>query len=74
MAPPRRNAPPTCTPRSPTRRSRRGPRETWSFARYAPDTMIVFDVDLGHTDPQVVIPVGGPVEIDGPDRATTVTC
>ena len=45
-----------------------------AFGEYAPDTMIVFDVDLGHTDPQVVIPVGGPVEVDGPRRTITVTC
>jgi muramoyltetrapeptide carboxypeptidase LdcA involved in peptidoglycan recycling len=36
--------------------------------------MIVFDVDFGHTDPQVVIPVGGTVEVNGPDRTITVTC
>ena len=35
--------------------------------------MIVFDVDLGHTDPQVVIPVGGTIRVDGPQRAITVT-
>ncbi|MET7605388.1 LD-carboxypeptidase [Streptomyces avermitilis] len=40
---------------------------------YAPDTMIVFDVDLGHTDPQVVIPYGGVVRVDGPARRITVT-
>ncbi|WP_108934394.1 S66 family peptidase [Streptomyces ardesiacus] len=40
---------------------------------YAPDTMIVFDVDLGHTDPQVVVPYGGTVRVDGPARRITVT-
>ncbi|MFJ8502557.1 S66 peptidase family protein [Streptomyces avermitilis] len=40
---------------------------------YAPDTMVVFDVDLGHTDPQVVIPYGGVVRVDGPARRITVT-
>ena len=30
-----------------------------AMAAYAPDTMIVFDVDLGHTDPQLVIPTAG---------------
>jgi muramoyltetrapeptide carboxypeptidase LdcA involved in peptidoglycan recycling len=44
-----------------------------AFAQYAPDTMIVFDVDLGHTDPEVVIPVGGTIEVNGPDRTITVT-
>ncbi|MEV4861197.1 S66 family peptidase [Streptomyces ossamyceticus] len=40
---------------------------------YAPDTTIVFDVDLGHTDPQVVLPYGGAVRVDGPARRITVT-
>ncbi|MFI5979526.1 S66 peptidase family protein [Streptomyces sp. NPDC051555] len=40
---------------------------------YAPDMMAVFDVDLGHTDPQVVIPYGGLVRIDGPERRITLT-
>jgi muramoyltetrapeptide carboxypeptidase LdcA involved in peptidoglycan recycling len=40
---------------------------------YAPDTPIVFDVDFGHTDPQVVIPYGGTVRVDGPARRITVT-
>ncbi|WP_439658014.1 S66 family peptidase [Lentzea sp. HUAS TT2] len=44
-----------------------------AFAEYAPDTMIVFDVDLGHTDPQVIIPVGGTIEVNGPARTITVT-
>ena len=40
---------------------------------YAPDTMVVFDVDFGHTDPQLVIPYGGTVRVDGPARRITVT-
>ncbi|WP_371619211.1 S66 peptidase family protein [Streptomyces sp. NBC_00454] len=40
---------------------------------YAPDTMAVFDVDLGHTDPQLVIPVGGRVRVDGVARRVFVT-
>ncbi|MFE6618592.1 S66 peptidase family protein [Streptomyces sp. NPDC057740] len=40
---------------------------------YAPDTTIVFDVDFGHTDPQLVIPYGGFVRVDGPSRRITVT-
>jgi muramoyltetrapeptide carboxypeptidase LdcA involved in peptidoglycan recycling len=39
---------------------------------YAPDTTIVFDVDFGHTDPQLVIPYGGTVRVDGPARRITV--
>ncbi|KAA2253922.1 LD-carboxypeptidase [Solihabitans fulvus] len=44
-----------------------------AFEEYAPDTMITFDVDFGHTDPQVVMPYGGFVRVDGPARAITVT-
>lgn len=40
---------------------------------YAPHTTIVFDVDFGHTDPQLVIPYGGLVRVDGPARRITVT-
>ncbi|MGV9695927.1 S66 family peptidase [Streptomyces sp. NPDC003470] len=40
---------------------------------YAPDATIVFDVDLGHTDPQVVVPYGGLVRVDGPARRIVVT-
>ncbi len=41
-------------------------------AAYAPEALVVFDVDLGHTDPQVVIPYGGVMRIDGPARKITV--
>lgn len=44
-----------------------------AFGEYAPDTMIVFDVDLGHTDPQQVIPIGGRARLDGPAHRITVT-
>ncbi|MFF4294163.1 S66 peptidase family protein [Streptomyces vinaceus] len=44
-----------------------------ALREYAPDTMAVFDVDLGHTDPQLVVPVGGRVRVDGPARRITVT-
>jgi muramoyltetrapeptide carboxypeptidase LdcA involved in peptidoglycan recycling len=44
-----------------------------ALSEYAPDMMAVFDVDLGHTDPQVVIPIGGTVKVDGPARRITVT-
>jgi len=40
---------------------------------YAPDMTIVFDVDFGHTDPQLVIPYGGVICVDGPARRITVT-
>jgi muramoyltetrapeptide carboxypeptidase LdcA involved in peptidoglycan recycling len=41
--------------------------------QYAQDTMVVFDVDLGHTDPQLVVPVGGRIRVDGPSRRIVVT-
>ncbi|MET7619570.1 S66 peptidase family protein [Streptomyces sp. NPDC005408] len=44
-----------------------------ALVAYAPRTMAVFDVDLGHTDPQLVIPYGGSVRVDGPGRRITVT-
>jgi muramoyltetrapeptide carboxypeptidase LdcA involved in peptidoglycan recycling len=44
-----------------------------ALAAYAPRTLAVFDVDLGHTDPQLVIPYGGEVRVDGRERRITVT-
>ncbi|WP_189969734.1 S66 family peptidase [Streptomyces avidinii] len=44
-----------------------------ALQQYAPDTMVVFDVDLGHTDPQLVVPVGGRIRVDGPARRIVVT-
>ncbi|MFC7831104.1 S66 peptidase family protein [Streptomyces sp. NPDC057375] len=44
-----------------------------ALATYAPRTMAVFDVDFGHTDPQLVIPYGGPVGVNGPEQRITVT-
>ncbi|MEU6066444.1 S66 peptidase family protein [Streptomyces sp. NPDC047082] len=40
---------------------------------YAPTMLVVFDVDLGHTDPQLVIPYGGVIRVDGPARRIIVT-
>lgn len=44
-----------------------------ALSEYAPGTMAVFDVDLGHTDPQLIIPYGGRVRVDGPARRIVVT-
>ncbi|MFE6850265.1 S66 peptidase family protein [Streptomyces sp. NPDC057674] len=44
-----------------------------ALGEYAPQTMAVFDVDFGHTDPQLVLPCGGPIRVDGPARRITVT-
>jgi len=35
---------------------------------YAPGTMAVFGPDIGHTDPQWVVPYGGLMRVDGPRR------
>lgn len=42
-----------------------------AFSRYNPRAMILFDVDIGHTDPQWVLPYGGLVTVDGPGRRIT---
>jgi muramoyltetrapeptide carboxypeptidase LdcA involved in peptidoglycan recycling len=39
-----------------------------ALGRYSPAAMAVFDVDLGHTDPQWVLPYGGRMTVDGPGR------
>lgn len=39
-----------------------------AFDTYRPGAMVVLDVDLGHTDPQWVLPYGGRVTVDGPGR------
>ncbi|WP_330241712.1 S66 family peptidase [Streptomyces sp. NBC_00525] len=44
-----------------------------ALAEYAPDTMAVFDVDCGHTDPQAIIPFGGLIRVDGEARRIVVT-
>lgn len=43
-----------------------------AVAEYAPDAVLVHNVDLGHTDPQFVIPMGGQVVVDGPARKIAV--
>jgi muramoyltetrapeptide carboxypeptidase LdcA involved in peptidoglycan recycling len=42
-----------------------------AFDRYNPSAMIVFGVDIGHTDPQWVLPYGGRMTVDGPGRTIT---
>jgi muramoyltetrapeptide carboxypeptidase LdcA involved in peptidoglycan recycling len=39
---------------------------------YNPDATLIFDVDFGHTDPQLVLPYGGLVRVDGPGRTISV--
>jgi len=40
---------------------------------YNPGVPTVFGLDFGHTDPQVVIPYGGSMTVDGIGRTVTVT-
>lgn len=40
---------------------------------YNPQAMVVLGPDFGHTDPQYVLPYGGPMTIDGPNRRITTT-
>jgi muramoyltetrapeptide carboxypeptidase LdcA involved in peptidoglycan recycling len=42
-----------------------------AMATYNPSAMTVFGPDLGHTDPQFVIPFGGLMTVDGPGRRIT---
>lgn len=42
-----------------------------AFGRYGPAAMVVSGVDLGHTDPQWVVPYGGELTVDGPARRIT---
>jgi len=35
-----------------------------AMSEYHPNAMIVFDVDLGHTDPQLIVPYGGTIRLD----------
>jgi muramoyltetrapeptide carboxypeptidase LdcA involved in peptidoglycan recycling len=43
-----------------------------AMAEYNPGATVVFDVDLGHTDPQLIIPYGGLVRIDRAARTLSV--
>ncbi|WP_327371496.1 S66 family peptidase [Streptomyces sp. NBC_01217] len=44
-----------------------------ALSEYAPEALAVFDVDLGRTDPQQIIPFGGHIEVDGVSRRIVVT-
>lgn len=43
-----------------------------ALAPYNPDAVVVFDVDLGHTDPQLIIPYGGEIRVDADTRRIMV--
>src|SRR5579859_6379702 len=44
-----------------------------AFEAYHPEAMIVFNVDIGHTDPQWIVPYGGTMTINGPARTITAS-
>jgi muramoyltetrapeptide carboxypeptidase LdcA involved in peptidoglycan recycling len=39
---------------------------------YAPSVVVVFDLDVGHTDPQQILPYGGQVRVDAASRTVSV--
>jgi len=41
-------------------------------AEYAPDAVLVFDLEIGHTDPQLIVPYGGEVRVDAVAKRITV--
>jgi muramoyltetrapeptide carboxypeptidase LdcA involved in peptidoglycan recycling len=43
-----------------------------ALAEYHPTAMVVFDLDIGHTDPQLILPYGGTIRVDGPARRISV--
>jgi muramoyltetrapeptide carboxypeptidase LdcA involved in peptidoglycan recycling len=45
---------------------------TRALREYAPDAVVVFDLDVGHTDPQQIIPYGGLARVDGGARRIAV--
>ncbi|NJP32675.1 S66 family peptidase [Micromonospora thermarum] len=45
---------------------------TRALATYNPDAVVVFDLDIGHTDPQLILPYGGDVRVDAVDRRISV--
>jgi muramoyltetrapeptide carboxypeptidase LdcA involved in peptidoglycan recycling len=45
-----------------------------AVAEYHPNIPLVFGVDLGHTDPQLIIPSGGEITVDAQARRLLVTC
>jgi muramoyltetrapeptide carboxypeptidase LdcA involved in peptidoglycan recycling len=42
------------------------------IGEYAPEAVVVFDLDIGHTDPQLILPYGGAVRVDAVQRRISV--
>ncbi|HEX5595880.1 MAG TPA: S66 peptidase family protein [Micromonosporaceae bacterium] len=43
-----------------------------AFAEYNPDAVIVFDLDIGHTDPNQIIPYGGLARVNAVEQTISV--
>ncbi len=43
-----------------------------ALGEYAPDAVVVFDLDIGHTDPNLILPYGGQVRVDATARRIAV--
>ena len=43
-----------------------------ALSEYAPQAVVVFDLDIGHTDPQLIIPYGGSVRVDAAAQRISV--
>ena len=43
-----------------------------AVGEYAPDAVLVLDLDIGHTDPQQVLPYGGEARVDAEARRISV--
>jgi muramoyltetrapeptide carboxypeptidase LdcA involved in peptidoglycan recycling len=43
-----------------------------AIGEYAPSAVLVFNLDIGHTDPQLIIPYGGEVRVDAVSRRISV--
>jgi muramoyltetrapeptide carboxypeptidase LdcA involved in peptidoglycan recycling len=43
-----------------------------ALATYNPSAIVDFDLDIGHTDPQLIVPYGGMIRVDGP--AARISC
>jgi muramoyltetrapeptide carboxypeptidase LdcA involved in peptidoglycan recycling len=44
-----------------------------AVSEYNPDALVVFNMDIGHTDPQCILPNGGNIRIDGIQHRIFVT-
>jgi len=43
-----------------------------ALASYNPSALLVLNLDIGHTDPQLIVPYGGTIRVDGPSRRISV--